>query len=95
MRFKVAAAIGLAHELGHRCLRFGAVTGPHQEREILERSIYAIAENARDACALIDEIHAAGFPADGPTMVGAKRLRMELLQTKGEQERELARLVLD
>ena len=58
---------------------------------MLERSIHAIAENARDAYRLIEELDAAGFPHDGPTMLAAKRLRMELLQTKGGLERELGR----
>jgi hypothetical protein len=40
---------------------------PNREREILERSIRATADRARDAYDLIQEIHAAGFPVDGPT----------------------------
>jgi hypothetical protein len=64
-----------------------------REREILERSVHAIADHARDAYALIEELRAAGFPADGPTMLAAKRLRMQLLTTKGDLERELGRFL--
>jgi hypothetical protein len=66
-----------------------------REREILEKTVHAIAERARDAYELIEEIEAAGLPADGPTMLAAKRLRMLLLQTKGELERELMRWAAD
>jgi hypothetical protein len=65
-----------------------------REREILERSVHATAQHARDAYALIEEIHAAGFPANGPTMLAAKRLRMQLLTTKGALERELGRFLV-
>jgi hypothetical protein len=73
----------------------GAMTTRQRGREILERSIHAIAENAQDAYRLIEKLDAAGFPHDGPTMLAAKHLRMELLQTKGGLERELGRWVRD
>jgi hypothetical protein len=65
-----------------------------REGEILERSVHAIAQHARDAYALVEELYAAGFPGDGPTVLAAKRLRMQLLTTKGDLERELARFLL-
>jgi hypothetical protein len=71
------------------------VVTQQREREILERSVPAIAERARDAYSLIEELGAAGLPADGPTMLAAKRLRMQLLTTKGDLERELGRFVRD
>jgi hypothetical protein len=73
------------------------VTAPRRtgEREILERSIHAIAQHARDAYALVEELDAAGFPPDGPTVLAAKRLRMQPLTTKGDLERELGRFVRD
>jgi hypothetical protein len=69
--------------------------GIEREREVLERAVHAIADHARDAYALIDQIHEAGHPTDSQTMLAAKKLRMQLLTTKGELERELARLVRD
>ena len=65
-----------------------------REREILERSVHAIAERARDAYDLIEELHDAGFGPVDPFMLAANRLRMLLLQTKGELERELLTWVL-
>ena len=61
----------------------------------MERSVHALAERARDAYDLIEELHAAGLAGNGPTMLAAKRLRMLLLQTKGDLERELLRWVPD
>lgn len=40
-------------------------------------------------------MQAAGFPPNGPTMLAAKRLRMQLLSTKGDLDWELGRFVLD
>jgi hypothetical protein len=73
----------------------GSMNFRQREREVLERSVQSIAEHARDAYRLIEELEAAGFPPDGPTMLAAKRLRMELLTTKGDLERELGRWVRD
>jgi uncharacterized protein (DUF2461 family) len=39
-----------------------AVATWQPEREVLERSVHAIADRAKDAYGLIEEIHAAGFP---------------------------------
>jgi hypothetical protein len=54
-----------------------------------------MAERVLDAYRLVDELHAAGFPADHPTMLAVKKMRVELLKIKGEIERELARWVED
>jgi len=45
-----------------------------REREVLERSVHAITERARDAYALIEEIQAAGFPNNGPTVKAGRIL---------------------
>src|SRR2546429_507488 len=63
---------------------------PKDDRDILERAIQAIAERARDAYGLVEEAQATGVES---VVQNAKRLRMELLQTKGELERELSRFV--
>ncbi len=66
-----------------------------REREVLERSVHALAKQAGAAYELIEELHEAGFGPSAPTMLAAKRLRVELLQTKGDLERELRKWVLD
>jgi hypothetical protein len=53
------------------------VTTPQREREILERSIHAIAQHARDAYALIEELHAAGFPPNGPAILQGLAERLQ------------------
>jgi hypothetical protein len=65
-----------------------------RERDILERAVAAVAEQAAKADALVDELQAAGLPADGPVLQ-AKLIRLELLKVKGDLERELGRWVLD
>jgi hypothetical protein len=64
---------------------------PGHQREILERTVRAIAERAQDAYRLVGEAH---LLRRSPRRVGlvaaAKRLRMELLQTKGKLEREFS-----
>ena|SRR5205809_3375231 len=54
------------------------------EREILECTVRAIADRAQDAYRLVDEAHAVVPKDDSGLVAAAKRLRMELLQTKGE-----------
>jgi hypothetical protein len=66
-----------------------------RERDILERSVHAIAEQAANTNKVIDEAMGAGLPADHPVTVAAKQLRMELLKVKADLERELGRLVLN
>jgi len=59
-----------------------------QEREILERAVHAVAEQAVKAEELVDEAKAAGG-GDHPVTVHAKMLRLELLKVKADLEREL------
>ena len=66
-----------------------------REREILERSVHAIAEQAVKADDLVDELLAAGADASATIVVHARILRLELLKLKGDLERELAKLVLN
>jgi hypothetical protein len=75
-----------------------SVTGPpygdFMEREILERTVQAIADRARDAYRVVEEAHAVDPRDESGLIAAAKRLRIELLQTKAELERELGRLLL-
>jgi hypothetical protein len=65
-----------------------------REREILERSVHAVAEQAAKADNLTDELLANSASPSDPIVVHAKMLRPELLKVKGDLERELAKLVL-
>jgi hypothetical protein len=62
--------------------------------EVLERTVRAIADRARDAYRLIEEAHEVDPRDESGLVAEAKRLRIELLQTKAELERELGRLLL-
>ncbi len=53
------------HRLLALTLRPNVVTRK-RERTILERSVHAIASHARDAYALIEQLHAFGLSGDGP-----------------------------
>jgi hypothetical protein len=66
-----------------------------REREILERSVHAVTEQAAKTDDLIDEALAAGHEGSDPIVVHAKMLRLELLKVKADLERELATWVLD
>jgi hypothetical protein len=68
--------------------------GRPNNREILERTVRAIANRARDAYSLVEEAHAVDPRDDSGLVAAAKRLRMELLSTKAELERELGRFLL-
>jgi hypothetical protein len=70
------------------------VTAPSDEREILERTVRAIADRARDAYRVVEEAHAIESKDESGLVSAAKQLRMELLQTKAELERELGRMRL-
>ena len=59
-----------------------------QEREILERAVASLSEQAARTDALVDEATGAGG-ADHPVTVHAKMLRLELLKVKADLEREL------
>jgi hypothetical protein len=67
---------------------------PTDERVVLEKSALAIAEKARDAYELIGELGRAGLPPEHEALAAAKRLRRELLEVKGNLERELSGLLL-
>ena len=59
-----------------------------REREILERAVHTIAEQAAKADEIVDE----ATEADGgthPVTIHAKMLRLELLKVKADLEREL------
>jgi hypothetical protein len=66
-----------------------------RERDILERAVHAVAEQAAKANELVDGVIAAGFGKSDPMVVRAKLIRLELLQLKGDLERELGKLVLN
>jgi hypothetical protein len=66
-----------------------------QERDILERAVRAVSEQAAKADAVVDEAVAAGLDGSHPVTLQAKMLRQELLQVKADLERELEHLVLD
>ena len=66
-----------------------------RERDILERSVHAIAEQAANTNKVIDEAMDAGLAADHPVTVAAKQVRLELLRVKADLERELGTWVLD
>jgi hypothetical protein len=66
-----------------------------QEREILERAVRAVSEQATKADAVVDEALAAGLNGSHTVTLQAKMLRQELLQVKADLERELGHLVLD
>jgi hypothetical protein len=59
-----------------------------RERDILERAVHTIAEQAGKADELVDEAKTAGG-GDHPVTVHAKMLRLELLKVKADLEREL------
>jgi hypothetical protein len=66
-----------------------------QERDILERAVRALSEQAVAANALVDEAIDAGPDGSHALTVYAKMLRLELLKVKADLERDLGRLVLD
>ena len=66
-----------------------------RRRDILERSVHAIAEQAANTNKVIDEAMEAGLPADHPVTIAAKQVRLELLRVKADLERELGKLVLN
>ena len=66
-----------------------------EEREILERAVRAVSEQATAAGAIVDEALDAGLDGSHPVTLQAKMLRLELLKVKADLERELGQLVLD
>lgn len=66
-----------------------------RERDIFERSVRAVSEQAAKAGALVDEALHAGLDGAHPVTLQAKMLRLELLNVKADLERELGQVVLD
>lgn len=66
-----------------------------QERDILERAVRAVSEQAAKADAVVDEALAAGLDGSHPVTLQAKMLRQELLLVKADLEWELGHLVMD
>jgi hypothetical protein len=65
-----------------------------RDRDILERAVRSIAEQAAKTNDVIDEAMETGLAADHPVTVTAKMLRLERLNVKADLERDLGRLVL-
>lgn len=66
-----------------------------KERDILERAVRTLSEQAAAASAIVDEAVDAGLDWSHPVTVHAKMLRLELLQVKADLECEIGLLVLD
>jgi hypothetical protein len=66
-----------------------------RQREVLERAIRRVTEQAAAADAIVDEAMEAGLDGSARIVVSTKMLRAELLSVKADLERELERLVLD
>jgi hypothetical protein len=66
-----------------------------RDRDILERAVRAISEQAANTIKVVDETMEAGLAADHLVTVAAKMLRLELLKTKAELERGLSDFVLN
>ena len=66
-----------------------------RERDVLERAVQAVAEQASKTNTVIDEAMEAGLAADHPVAIAAKQVRLELLNMKADLERELGKLVLN
>lgn len=67
---------------------------PRRKRDILERAVRTLAEQAAKADELVDAAAEAGGGSH-PVTIQAKRLRLELLDVKADLERELGRLLID
>jgi hypothetical protein len=66
-----------------------------RERDVLERAVLAISEQAAAADALVHEALDAPLGGSHPVTLHAKMLRLELLNVKADLERELGQLMLD
>lgn len=67
----------------------------HDEREVLERAIRRVTEQAANADTTVDEAIAAGLDGSDKIVVSVKMLRAELLSVKADLERELEKIVLN
>jgi hypothetical protein len=65
------------------------------ERDLLERTVAAVSDQAEKADAVVEGASAGGLPPDHPLTRQAKILRHEILQLKADLEAELGLLVLD
>lgn len=65
-----------------------------RDRDILERAVHVVAEQAAKADEIVGESTAAGGGSH-PVTVHAKMLRLELLNVKADLERSLGELVLN
>jgi hypothetical protein len=52
------------------------------ERDILERAVHAVSEQASATSAVVDEAFKAGLDGSHPLTLQAKMLRLELLKVK-------------
>lgn len=59
-----------------------------RDRDMLERAVRTVAEQAKNANAIVDEAHNAGLDGSHPVTLQAKMLRLELLNVKADLERE-------
>ena len=58
-----------------------------RERDILDRAVMVISEQAASASGVIDEAPAAGLAGDHTVTLQARMLRLELLKVKANLER--------
>jgi hypothetical protein len=65
-----------------------------REHDILERAVHAVADQAKNANAIVDGAHNAALDGSNPVTLQAKMLRLEYLNVKADLERELGRLLL-
>jgi len=65
------------------------------QRDVLERAVQTVAEQAAKADSIVEEALAAGLDGSHRVTLSAKMLRLELLRVKADLERELSELVLD
>jgi hypothetical protein len=90
----IAASVASATELCQfvNCRPSDALASRHmtrgQERDILERAVRIVAEQTKNASAVVNEAHNAGLDGSHPLTVQAKMLRLELLNVKADLERE-------
>jgi hypothetical protein len=66
-----------------------------RERDVLERAVHAVAEQAANTNKVVDEAMDAGLASDHPVNISPKQARLELLRVKADLERELSKLVLN
>jgi hypothetical protein len=65
------------------------------EREVVERSIRRVTEQAAKANEIVAQAMDAGLDGSSPLVVNMKMIRAELLSVKDDLERELEREVLN